>query len=279
METKSQYDDTDSTSDDVGLVVHHVLSADVTNKLTGTNWVIDSGATCHICNDRGSFIEFKSLQNPLDILGDGRGLKAIGCRTVILILKSGPLMRRCKLYNVLYVPELAHNLLSVSKAVEKGISFTLNDHGCIIKDANRRLITVATKVGNLYIVANAKLEDYVYSVTKKLPGHDKEDLWHQRYGHLGVKNLQKLAKDNLVEEFDYCVSKETLFCEPCLKGKHQRSQFPPYSERRISEPLKLVHSDVCSKLSSKSLSGAEYFVKFIDDKTRYIWVYVINKEM
>ena len=46
----------------------------------------------------------------------------------------------------------------------------------------------------------------------------------------------------------------------------------------MSEPLELVHSDVCGKISSKSLSGAEYFVTFIDNKTRYIWVYVIKKK-
>ena len=31
----------------------------------------------------------------------------------------------------------------------------------------------------------------------------KEDLWHHRYGHLGVENLKKLAKDNLVEDFHF----------------------------------------------------------------------------
>ena len=61
-----------------------------------------------------------------------------------------------------------------------------------------------------------------------------------------------------------------------MKGKHKRSQFPPHSERMTSEPLKLIHSDVCSKL--KSLGGAEYFVTLTDDKTRYVWVYVIKKK-
>ena len=31
----------------------------------------------------------------------------------------------------------------------------------------------------------------------------KENLWHHRYGHLGVENLKKLAKDNLVEDFHF----------------------------------------------------------------------------
>ena len=29
-------------------------------------------------------------------------------------------------------------------------------------------------------------------------------------------------------------------------------------------------------MSTQSLSGAEYFLTFIDDKTRYIWVYVLK---
>ena len=86
----------------------------------------------------------------------------------------------------------------------------------------------------------------------------------------------KLASEKLVEEYDYCASKQITFCEPCRKGKHKKSQFPPYSKRTTAEPLELVHSDVCGKLESKSLSGAEYFVIFIDDKTRFVCVYVIK---
>ena len=63
-----------------------------------------------------------------------------------------------------------------------------------------------------------------------------------------------------------------------MKGKHKRSQFPPHSERMTSEPLELIHSDVCGKLSTKSLGGAEYFVTLTDDKTRYVCVYVIKKK-
>ena len=33
---------------------------------------------------------------------------------------------------------------------------------------------------------------------------------------------------------------------------------------------------MCGKISEKSVSGAEYFLSFIDDKTRYVWVYFIH---
>ena len=46
--------------------------------------------------------------------------------------------------------------------------------------------------------------------------------------------------------------------------------------RRSVETLSLVHSDVCGKMSTHSLSGGEYFVTFIDDQTRYVWVYILK---
>ena len=166
----------------------------------------------------------------------------------------------------------------MSKAVDKEVSFTFSESECIIKDINQRLIAVATKVGSLYLVACTKPKDCVYSVAEKSDSSSKKDLWHRRYGHLRVKSLQQLARGDLVEGFDYNASNEISFCEPCLKGKHQKSHFPLYSEKRQSKPLELIHSDVCGKLSSKSLGGAEYFVTFIDDKTRYVWAYAIKKK-
>ena len=267
--------------DEVGLVVQHARSAKM-EKASGMNWIIDSGATCHICNDRSFFVDMKSLEKPLDIaLEDSCVLKAQGTGTVILMIQSGSLERKCKLHNVLYVPELAYNLMSVAKAIERGADLVFNDRGCMIKDANHKLIAMATKVGNLYYLPHAKPKDHVHvtdSVQSTSNRPLKEDLWHRRYGHLGGRNLEKLSKVNLVEGFDYCISKEISFCEPCLKGKLQRNQFSAHSERKTSKPLELIHSDVCGKISSKSLSGAEYFVTFTDDKTRYIWVYPIKRK-
>ena len=42
------------------------------------------------------------------------------------------------------------------------------------------------------------------------------------FGHLRRRvNLQTLAKERLVDDFDYDVLKEIDFCEPCIEGKHQ----------------------------------------------------------
>ena len=49
-------------------------------------------------------------------------------------------------------------------------------------------------------------------------------------------------------------------------------QFPKTRGERSDELLGIVHSDVCGK----SLSGAEYFVTFIDAKSRFVWIYMLK---
>ena len=107
----------------------------------------------------------------------------------------------------------------------------------------------------------------------------KEKIWHRRFGHLGIQNLQKLARDKLVSGFDFDTSKQHNFCEACVDGKHHWSSFPTEVSSRAKEPLALVHSDVCGKMNAKSLGGAEYFLTFIDDCTHYTWVYVLKRKM
>ena len=62
----------------------------------------------------------------------------------------------------------------------------------------------------------------------------KEVLWHRRYRHLST---QSLARDKLVDNFDFDASKEVDFCEACVKGKHHRSQFKSNGATCAKEPL------------------------------------------
>ncbi len=67
------------------------------------SWIIDSGATCHICNDETLFRELRLLDTPIYVtLGDGRCLKGIAEGTVKIetLLPDGSI-NKCKLENVL----------------------------------------------------------------------------------------------------------------------------------------------------------------------------------
>ena len=106
-----------------------------------------------------------------------------------------------------------------------------------------------------------------------------EDTWHRRYGHLGSRNLEKLAIDKLVNGFNYDPSRDISFCQACVDGKFHRSQFPTTGGKRAKEPLELIHSDVCGKIQTPSVGGGYYFLTFIDDSTRYVWVYILKNNI
>jgi uncharacterized protein YigE (DUF2233 family) len=43
-------------------------------------------------------------------------------------------------------------------------------------------------------------------------------------------------------------------------------------------PLALVHYDVFGPNKVTSFGGANYFVTFLDDCTRKVWIYMLNKK-
>ena len=85
------------------------------------------------------------------ILGDGRLLNASKGEEVELMIESNKgRKRRCVLHDVLFVLELAYNLLSVAKATQDGISVVFNNCECCIYDQDEKSLAKAAKSGRLY---------------------------------------------------------------------------------------------------------------------------------
>ncbi|GJR63814.1 putative RNA-directed DNA polymerase [Tanacetum coccineum] len=59
-------------------------------------------------------------------------------------------------------------------------------------------------------------------------------------------------------------------------GKETRLAFKSRSPFRLENMLDLVHSDVCGPMKTKTLGGCSYFVTFIDDHSRKVWVYTLK---
>ena len=53
----------------------------------------------------------------------------------------------------------------------------------------------------------------------------------------------------------------------------------PYkSAERNSKTLDLIHTDICDMKSTPSRGGKKYFITFIDDCTRFCYVYLLNSK-
>ena len=258
-------------SNKVGLVACHALGVQDSTD----DWIVDSGATCHICNSEALFDELEPLSKPQKVtLGDGRTLEAmgVGAVEVKLNLPDGK-SRVGRLSEVLFVPTLAYNLLSVAKATEAGKMVKFGETQGHVIDDRGEVVAVASRNGSLYYLRCEPLRSEQVNSASLIAN---EELWHRRFGHLGERSLCKLKKDELVHGFNYDTSKKAEFCESCVSGKIHRSPFPKDGRERAKEPLGLIHSDVCGKINTKSLGHAEYFVSFVDDQTHYTWIYAIK---
>ena len=105
------------------MLISNVLVAKSRN-----DWIVDSGATSHMCNNRSMLTELSQpgLSEKVT-LGDGSALDVTGV-AMDMLLNDGS-RRGCALKKVLYVPELAYNLVSVLRAAEAGKSVYFDDSG------------------------------------------------------------------------------------------------------------------------------------------------------
>ena len=95
-------------------------------------------------------------------------------------------------------------------------------------------------------------------------------IWHQRLGHPSATILKKLAPSLSLQG-----ASSSQFCESCQLAESCKLPFS-ISESTTSKPLELIHSDVWGPAPLLSQSGFKYYVLFVDDFSRYTWLFPIH---
>lgn len=98
---------------------------------------------------------------------------------------------------------------------------------------------------------------------------DKTALWHSRLGHMSVNNTKFLTGKGLLDMNEV---KELNFCEHCVIGKSKKLSFN-VGRHNTEDALGYLHADLWrSPNVTPSLSGKQYFLLIIDDKTIKVWL-------
>jgi hypothetical protein len=91
-------------------------------------------------------------------------------------------------------------------------------------------------------------------------------------GHINGKRIERLHKDGLLSLHDF---ESFDMCESCLLRKMTKALFTGQSER-ASNLLGLVLTDVCGPTSFVVRGDFQYFITFIDDFSRYGYIYLMR---
>ena len=102
------------------------------------------------------------------------------------------------------------------------------------------------------------------------------DMWHKRIGHVNEKQLRSMQSNQIVVGFlKFKVDGMHKVCEACQFVKQSHSAF--LHERNVCKmPLEVVHIDVWGPTNTVSIHCCRYYVSFIDDHTRKVWVYFMK---
>ena len=97
-------------------------------------------------------------------------------------------------------------------------------------------------------------------------------LLHNRLSHPNKHAMQIILKT----QPSHVVNTHSLsFCDACQYGKLHQFHFP-VTEIKTRAPLELIHADLWGLASMPSKDGYKYYISFVDNFTRYCWIFPLT---
>lgn len=274
------------------------------SKKNKNEWCLDTGASEHMCWNQDLFEELIEISYKKQVkVGNGEKLPVKGIGKITLWAFNGKKFIKSTLSDVLFVPDLQFNLFSAGCALDKGYKMFSNNEKCEFYNDKGEIRALATRDNKLYkmlfsqeqntetfanilisertpnenlsdgqVQENSCLVDVFLSECNSAKTTESLRVWHCRLAHQNTTYVRNFLRQNNIDFID-----EKFVCEQCLTGKQHRIPFK-LSESRASEPLQLVHTDVCGPMEEESLGGNRYFLLLKDDYTNYRYAYFMKNK-
>ena len=176
------------------------------------NWVVDSGATRHVCANKDAFTSYTPVGDDEKVvyLGDSHTAQALGKGKVMLKLTPG---KTLALNNVLHIPNRRANLVLVALLGKVGVKVSFESDKIIMTKDNifveKGFCNQGLFVLSISEVMNENASSSAYLV-------DSYDIWHARLGHVSSGYIKKMQTLGLINNIDYSgLSK----CQMCATSK------------------------------------------------------------
>jgi hypothetical protein len=168
-------------------------------------------------------------------MGNGSYEEALGVNSYQLHLRIG---RTLLLHDVLYVPRILYNLLSVFTLLQLGYDFHLSWNGLdiLLDDVIFGHGSICETLFKIDLFESSTSSIFVIDCNMTI----SSSKWHARLGHIGKDRMIRLVREGLLGP----LAKVGLpICEPCLASKACRNPFGKLV--KATQPLELIHSYIC----------------------------------
>jgi hypothetical protein len=264
------------SEEDFGYYFATVLPQANTTVINRDTWILDSGATKHLCTNLQQLTNIRTPDEGIQmkVANEQRvSLKRMGTTKIKFKegegLKSGLVLR-----DVVHAPTFSCNLISVGQLSDAGLEVKFNQHGAVVLTPSGQRLFTAKRVGSLYVVPTkpnkrSARQEQSFSVTEQTK--NQSELWHCRLAHIGHKALRNMVLNNSVtglnitEEFT-----KPKNCESCLMGKQHRHPFANESRDKAENIMDKAHADLCGPVQP-TRNGELYLSTIIDERSRLIF--------
>ncbi|KAJ0857667.1 putative RNA-directed DNA polymerase [Helianthus annuus] len=235
------------------------------------NYLPDTGANDHAATD------FESLDNSEAYYGNDSLFVGNGQPLPILNIGSTKIYSPNKtltLSNVLHVPQLKRNLLSVQKfCVDNNVFFEFHASYFVVKDESTRtiLLTGPSEHGlySLRLPQLKSLPKVAFTAFKA-----SSTIWHQRLGHPHAQVFRSIVSHFHLPVLDKLSSS---LCTSCQMGKSSKLSLSN-SDFHSANILDLVYCDVWGPTPTLSFDGYRYFLLCVDHHSKYMWFYPLARK-
>ncbi|KAF6202186.1 hypothetical protein GE061_004584 [Apolygus lucorum] len=230
---------------------------------SATTWIVDSAASSHMTNVESSLKGMIPSDAKITIAKNGQSIKA---------QSSGILETpECKLNDVLFVPDLSKNLLSVNAITQKNGKVIFEKDKVQIFQNGQLVLDGQKNSNGLFEIEMGSVKDEKALIASRSDSVN----WHRKLGHLGVEYLKKLESMSQGMSLTKTDLENLKSCEVCLKSKACRKPFG-HDRTRASEPLEILHTDVVGPIEIPTWDQKRYFVSILDDHTHFAAVFLLK---
>jgi histone deacetylase 1/2 len=228
------------------------------------SWYADTAAMDHLTNNLDKLTmreQYRGKDHVQTANGKGMRITHIG-QSIIPTLSHS-----LHLKNILHVPSVTRNLLSVKKLTsDNNVFFKFHPLYFLIKDRESREVLLRGGCrGGFYNLDDSTIKQVFSSVKVS------RDQWHSRLGHPATPIVQHILHRH---ELPSVSVNKVVVCDICQQGKSHQLPFS-LSTRETSAPHDIIYSDVWDPAQT-SVSGHQFYVSFVDAYSRFTWLYLLK---
>jgi hypothetical protein len=227
------------------------------NFSNNNQWILDSGATDHVTENESLLHNIRKYDiKQYVMIANGERMKIIRDDSIKIystIISKVWLVKNC-----------TSNLLSIQKVTnELNCKLIFSSTNVIFQELiSKKVIGEGLMENGLYYLDHKKLN---LNIRRE---DQLSTLWHRRIGHPSDKCSKKIFDFSNIDNSSYEIYKI---------GKSTKLPFN-ISSCKSEKPFDLIHSDVWGPTPIVSFNGYKYFVLFIDDFCKTIWLYLLKNK-